>query len=74
MNTVKTFVTHLFKDEGGAGMVEYALLVALVGVLLIGTLIALTGGINSAMGTATTALGGTNAPVPENPIKGKCCD
>ena len=62
MDTVKTFVTRLFKDEGGAGMVEYALLVALVGVLLIGTLIALTGGINSAMGTATTALGGT-API-----------
>ncbi len=70
MNTIKTFVTRLFKDESGAGMVEYALLVALVGVLLIGTLIALTGGINSAMGTATTALGGsapatpTSSPLP----------
>ena len=71
---IKRISIRLIKDESGAGMVEYALLVALVGVLLIGTLIALTGGINSAMGTATTALGGTNAPVPENPIKGKCCD
>ncbi len=59
MDTIKTFVTRMFKDESGAGMVEYAMLVALVGVLQIGTLIALTGGINSAMGTATTALGGT---------------
>ncbi len=71
MNTVKTFVTRLFKDEGGAGMVEYALLVALVGVLLIGTLIALTGGINSAMGTATTALGGTAPAAPAtSPLPG----
>ncbi len=71
MNTVKTFVTRLFKDESGAGMVEYALLVALVGVLLIGTLIALTGGINSAMGTATTALGGTAPGAPAaSPLPG----
>ncbi len=69
MDTVKTFVTRLFKDESGAGMVEYALLVALVGVLLIGTLLALTGGINSALGTATTALGGSAPAVPAaNPL------
>ena len=70
MNTVKTFVTRLFKDESGAGMVEYSLLVALVGVLLIGTIVALTGGIGTAMNSATTALGGsapttaTTSPLP----------
>ena len=58
MNSVKTFVTRLFKDESGAGMVEYALLVALIGVLLIATLLALTGGIQNALATATSALGG----------------
>ncbi len=69
MNTVKTFVARLFKDESGAGMVESALLCALVGVLLIGTLIALTGGINSALGTATDALGGTSTTTPAaNPL------
>ncbi len=52
MNTVKTFVTRLFKDESGAGMVEYALLVALIGVLLIATHIALAVGIQAAMNTA----------------------
>ncbi len=57
MNTVKTFVTRMFKDESGAGMVEYSLLVALVGVLLIGTIVALTGGIGTAMNSATTAMG-----------------
>ncbi len=58
MNTAKTFVTRIFKDESGAGMVEYSLLVALVGVLLIGTIISLTGGIATAFNSATTAMGG----------------
>ena len=70
MNTVKTFVTRLFKDESGAGMVEYALLVALIGVLLIATLIALAGGIQAAMNTAIVALGGTAETVVSNPIGG----
>ena len=70
MNTVKTFVTRLFKDESGAGMVEYALLVALIGVLLIATLIALTGGINNALGTAITALGGSTVIAPSSPLPG----
>ena len=70
MNTVKTFVTRLFKDEDGAGMVEYALLVALIGVLLIATLIALTGGINNALGTAITALGGSTVTAPSSPLPG----
>ncbi len=70
MNTVKTFVTRLFKDEDGAGMVEYALLVALIGVLLIATLIALAGGINAALNTAITALGGAPAVVAPPPVPG----
>ena len=70
MNTVKTFVTRLFKDESGAGMVEYALLVALIGVLLIATLIALAGGIQAAMNTAIVALGGTSVGGITNPIGG----
>ena len=68
MNKAKTFVRRLFKDESGAGMVEYALLVALIGVLLIATLIALAGGIQAAMNTAITALGGTAATAVQNPI------
>jgi len=68
MNKVKTFVTRMFKDESGAGMVEYALLVALIGVLLIATLIALAGGIQAAMQTAITALGGGAVAVVANPI------
>ncbi len=56
MNTVKTFVTRLFKDEGGAGMVEYSLLVALIGVVLVGTLVALQVGIGGALDSATAIL------------------
>ena len=70
MNTVKALVIRLFKDESGAGMVEYSLLVALIGVLLIVTLIALSGGINAALNTAIVALGGTKAAAPVNPIGG----
>ena len=70
MNKIKTFVARLFKDESGAGMVEYALLVALIGVLLIATLIALAGGIQAAMNTAIVALGGQGAAAVQNPIGG----
>ncbi len=71
MNTVRAFVARLIKDQSAAGMVEYALLVALIGVLLIVTLIALACGINDSMGTATTALGGTVPAAPAtNPFLG----
>ncbi len=56
MNTVKTFVTRLFKDESGAGMVEYSLLVALIGVVLVGTLVLLQHGIGGALDGATAIL------------------
>ena len=65
---IKRISIRLIKDESGAGMVEYALLVALIGVLLIGTLVALAGGINSTFNTAITALGGIAAPAPVSPL------
>ncbi len=68
MDKINAVVTRLINDEAGAGMVEYSLLVALIGVLLIVTLIALAGGINSALNTAIVALGGTKAAAPVNPI------
>ena len=60
MKKVKSFVTRLFNDEDGAGMVEYSLLVALIGVVLIGTLTLLQVGIDVALTGATDAL---NPPV-----------
>ena len=56
MERIRTF----FKDDSGANMVEYALLVALVGVALIGTVTALTGGVKTSFGTATTSLSGAS--------------
>ena len=52
------FQSRIIRDEEGAGMVEYALLVALIGVLLIGALVALRGGISSVFGSAETELSG----------------
>jgi pilus assembly protein Flp/PilA len=47
-----------FKDEEGAGLVEYALLVALIAVVTIGALQTLQGGIAGVFGRADTALDG----------------
>ena len=65
---IKRISIRLIKDESGAGMVEYALLIAMIGVLLIGTLVALAGGINSAFNGAITVLGGTTVTAPGNPL------
>ncbi len=65
---IKRISIRLIKDESGAGMVEYALLVALIGVLLIATLVALSGGIAATFNTAITALGGITAPAPVSPL------
>ncbi len=65
---IKRFSIRIIKDESGAGMVEYALLIALIGVILIATLVALAGGIATTFNTATTATGGTPAPAPANPL------
>ena len=43
-------------EDRGAGMVEYALLVALVGVFLVTALVALRGGVSTTFGKATTEL------------------
>ena len=56
MNTVRAFVPRLIKDQNGAGMVEYSLLVSLIGVVLIGTLVLLEGAIDVALTGATDAL------------------
>jgi Flp pilus assembly pilin Flp len=49
-------IRNFFKDESGANMVEYALLTALIGVMLIGGLKLLQGGIAGVFGDATSEL------------------
>ncbi len=50
------FQSHIIRDEEGAGMVEYALLVALIGVLLVGALVLLRGGVENVFGEAENEL------------------
>jgi Flp pilus assembly pilin Flp len=49
-------IRNFFKDESGANMVEYALLVALIGVALIVAINPLTGAIDNTFGSAQTAM------------------
>jgi pilus assembly protein Flp/PilA len=53
---MKNFVNWLKNEESGQGMVEYALIIALVSVAIIGALIALSGGIEGIFGDAEDAL------------------
>ena len=50
------FQSRIVRNEEGAGMVEYALLVALIGILLVAVLIALKGGIGTTLNKATSVL------------------
>ena len=52
MNTLVRF----FKDESGATMVEYAVLVALITVAVVAIIFVLGGQINSAFNTVTTCM------------------
>ena len=52
-------VKKLWNDESGQGLVEYALIIALVSVVLIGALTALSGGIGKAFGVITAKLNAT---------------
>jgi pilus assembly protein Flp/PilA len=60
MSRFKSTLRRFIADESGAGMVEYALLVALIGVLLIGALGTLRSGIITTFGRAEAEL--TKAP------------
>ena len=48
---------NFFKDEEGATMVEYALMLALIAVVCVGAVTAIGGSTNTSFGTANTALG-----------------
>jgi len=56
---VKRFLNRVaaaVRPEGGQGMVEYALIIALVAVALVGALVALNGGISNIFNSITNAL------------------
>jgi Flp pilus assembly pilin Flp len=63
LNVIKHFATSLVARvsvarEEGQALVEYSLILALVAVVLIGTLAALAGGIEAALNTVVEALEG----------------
>lgn len=53
---MKKFMNWFAGEESGQSMVEYALIIALIAVVLIGALVALSGGIESIFGDITDAL------------------
>jgi pilus assembly protein Flp/PilA len=54
----RTQLNNAFTQEEGQGLVEYALIIALIAVVLVGALTALNGGIGGTFNTITTKLGG----------------
>ena len=53
---MKNLFNRFVKEEEGQDLVEYALLLGLIAVVLVGTITALQGAIAGRMGAATTAL------------------
>lgn len=51
-----TLIKKLWNDESGQGLVEYALIIALVGVVLVVALQTLAGGIGGVFASATGKL------------------
>jgi Flp pilus assembly pilin Flp len=58
---------HRSRNERGATMVEYALIVALVGALGVGALSAVGGGVSGGFNEATAGLAGSTGEVVETP-------
>ncbi|ADU51326.1 Flp/Fap pilin component [Thermaerobacter marianensis DSM 12885] len=52
-------VKFRLRDEAGQGMVEYGLIIALIAVVLIGALVALSGGLGSIFSRVTQQLNNT---------------
>jgi len=53
---MKAMFMRLIKDEAGQGMTEYGLIIALVAILVIGALTAMSGALSGIFTQITTAL------------------
>jgi len=51
-----TILTSMIRDEGGATMVEYGLLVALIALVALGAVQALGGGLSTLFGQAAASI------------------
>ncbi|OJX77759.1 MAG: pilus assembly protein [Magnetospirillum sp. 64-120] len=55
---MRTLLSKTCRDERGATAIEYGLIAALVAIVIIGGLQALSGGLNTLFNTVATTLGG----------------
>ena len=62
LRLLTAFQSRIVRDEEGAGMVEYALLIALIGVLLIVAIGVLTGAISDLFHNTAGEVGGGTVP------------
>lgn len=58
LTNIRTMMTKLNRDERGATAIEYGLIAALVAVVIITGLQALSGGLNTLFKSVATSLGG----------------
>lgn len=58
MTTIKSLMVRLAKDEDGASAVEYALLVSLIAVVIVGAVRALGGAANAKLQEAKAGIAG----------------
>lgn len=58
LTNIRTMLTNLNRDERGATAIEYGLIAALVSVIIITGLNALSGGLNALFTSVATTLGG----------------
>lgn len=58
LTNIRTVMTKLNRDERGATAIEYGLIAALVAVVIIGGLNALSGGLNALFQNVAGTLGG----------------
>ncbi|WP_291719357.1 Flp family type IVb pilin [Magnetospirillum sp. 64-120] len=58
ITNIRTLLSKTCRDERGATAIEYGLIAALVAIVIIGGLQALSGGLNTLFNTVATTLGG----------------
>jgi pilus assembly protein Flp/PilA len=59
LTPLRTAVVRFLRDEDGASLVEYALLIALIAVVCVGAVTAIGSAVNNKLTSASTALGTT---------------
>ena len=67
MSTIMYFLSQIRSNKKGQGMVEYALIIGLIAIVLIGALAAMNGGLKGIFGDITKVLENPAAATPAAP-------